>query len=476
MKRITKIIRKIILENYKWSPEFQLFLKYQKENKNNDVYVRFSDQPMTKKIFFAHQVKNISGKDIEHIDPSGIYAFPLRFVIEQYHNLNINAFFPKKYVNILKDTSKNKFVISDPISSSDALNFLNKYYEISNFHQMVNLKNFIHMVELLVPVHFSKTVESELKKLDNKSNDAFHNVVFYNLTKIKKNIVKSVSESIAKNTKTLKDIDKQLSQYSFLNTKDFIASNDEQRLYWIRLGYDAIEDKNNVIYPATDKTAEKEQIVFLKEDSFEVLENYSKEGQLKAIQQTYRNNFFQSSNIELNQQKLPYFLRQIISFIFKNLLNDKLINISSNINEEFHIIKSTILGFSLGKTFLNKKQEKSEYQVLIGYGKYYKVVVIGALAYKDNNFSSENEYFQIEVCVVKKENNNGVFLKLYSSYEFNSLNEFLNTIKTDIDKNLEKGILFPLIDNDKEKSSISTDNGYDSEEEYEGYKDEKYMY
>lgn len=93
----------MIREDYKWSKEYQIMKSYEERP---DIYVRFTRTPMTKKIFSGNLQKqnNIS---ILHNDPAGIYAFPIKFVLDYYYNLSKNSFFfSNSYVSFLRDTSK----------------------------------------------------------------------------------------------------------------------------------------------------------------------------------------------------------------------------------------------------------------------------------------------------------------------------------------------------------------------------------
>lgn len=80
---------------------------------------------MTKKIFSGNLQKqnNIS---ILHNDPAGIYAFPIKFVLDHYYNLSKNSFFSNSYVSFLRDTSKNTIIISNPFTFKKASDILNR--------------------------------------------------------------------------------------------------------------------------------------------------------------------------------------------------------------------------------------------------------------------------------------------------------------------------------------------------------------
>lgn len=60
----------------------------------------FSDSKEFKKIF--SNVLKTTNSLLKHQDPTGVYAFPIAFVLKHYQNLQHNVFFSKPYLYILQ--------------------------------------------------------------------------------------------------------------------------------------------------------------------------------------------------------------------------------------------------------------------------------------------------------------------------------------------------------------------------------------
>lgn len=363
---IKHIIKKILFEDYKWSKEYQIFKKY--ENKPG-IYVRFTSAPMIKKIFTGHMKKNL---DIsEHNDPAGIYAFPLQFVLDNYHNLVKNIFFSYTHISILEDRSKNKFIVSDPITYAEAVNLLNALFQM-DIKKTLNhhiTRKYIAMGTRIEETLSENEINMFFHKLLNESSEQIDNVVFFRLTKLNDDIFKNPRDGIK-----------------------VLASEDRQRMRWIRAGYDAIEDKNNVIYPAGNED-EKEQIIFLTEDSFEILERIDKLNLYKTIRQTFDSD---PGDIIQNQNRIPYFIRRAIAHIMQKTLNDKMVSISSN-EEVIDQYAKLLKNYYKIEGKINEVNEESLYQGLVGLGLKYNVIIIAIKQYTKTKPVKDKFIFEVGI-------------------------------------------------------------------------------
>lgn len=410
MNSLKKFIKNHLFEDYRWSPEFQLLKKYESDP---TIYVRFSSRPIIKKVFTSSMKKSMNITN--HIDPSGMYAFPIRFVLENYKNPNFNSFFLMTYVAFLKDLSANKIIVSDPITYAQAKEIYEKMFEVKLEEALQN-SDTLASISFLVFNEFSpksKNAIEFIEKLKSGSPEPMNNKHFFKITRMETGVLKNGKFS-AKN-----------------------ASGDVQRIRWIKAGFDAIEDKNGIIFDKTNE--EKEQIIFLTENSYDIIETYSKESQEKAGLQNYNKKKIDSfgipsrTQIVHNNQRLPYILRRTAVFVLENILNDAVTKITSK-NEEFVTLLDQLKNVSQAKV-ANEKQEYSNSQILVGIGNKYIVVALGFKNPLADNQKKDEENYTFEVAVFDK-NSQKLFKNLeIHSTNFSSLDEYFSFIQSSLKVN-----------------------------------------
>lgn len=250
----------LILENLKQlyqvnesiieSPEYRFLSKYFNQN----VYVRFVDE--------GNQ-KLINRRNPGHGDPVGTYAFPISYVKEEYANES-NFFFKSKNIQIIKDLTKgDKCILNEITSLKYAIQLLNEM----NLDPIQAIKWAISDIE----------EEYELdEKLIDKENDYINPKVFFRATQLHK------------------------------------MSPGKQRANWVRIGFNAIEDKgDSIIHPD-----EPSQIVFLLESAYEVIDVYKSEV----------------------KNKQAHLMRKLLAKLFKDIFNEKIAKI--DVNEKVTVSKA----------------------------------------------------------------------------------------------------------------------------------------
>lgn len=216
-------------ESFSELPDVRFLQKY-KGKKN--IYVRFSDiEPKFKTI--------VHSKNVSHKDPTGIYAFPLEYVLNNYMNQNINIFFSMPFISIFEDRSQHKFFVNEA-RTFDECNAIAKRMGFS-FQQHLRA----------------------LWRIDHAHQDDIRHLM------------------VSKNTKKIVD------PFIFFSTtqideKGTIVSGDKQRLRWLKAGYDAIEDRGGGII----NIEEPYQIIFLTEDACEMIATYDKRNLIKKAEKS----------------------------------------------------------------------------------------------------------------------------------------------------------------------------------------------
>lgn len=217
------MIRKKLLESYVDLPDYKFLLKYRG---NPKIYVRFSE--------YAPSFKTIiRSKNTQHKDPTGIYAFPLEYVLKNYSNQSLNIFFSMPYVIILEDKSENKFILGEERTVAE-------WYKI-----------------------FDK-MNINFKKIGKHLSEIYGEKEINNYTKLKKTSTKIADPKI-------------FFAATQLSEKGEVVSGDTQRLRWIKAGFDALEDTGYGIV----NNQEPYQIIFLKEEACDIIDYYNKIPQLK---------------------------------------------------------------------------------------------------------------------------------------------------------------------------------------------------
>lgn len=212
-----------ITESYVELPDYQFLLKYRG---NPKIYVRFSE-------YEPSFITLMRSKFAKHKDPSGIYAFPLEYVLKNYSNQNLNIFFSMPYIIILEDKSKNKFLLGEERTVAEWY----KIFDKMDINFKKNIKHLSHIYGEKEINNYAKLKKTSTKIADPK--------LFFAVTQ--------------------------------LTEKGDIASGDKQRLRWLKAGFDALEDTGYGIV----NNQEPYQIIFLKEDACDIINHYNKKPQLK---------------------------------------------------------------------------------------------------------------------------------------------------------------------------------------------------
>lgn len=408
MVSIRHLIRHIILEDYRWSKDYQFIETYTGQP---DIYVWFSTTPMLKKIFTRHIRHHLN--IYEHQDPAGIYAFPVQFVFNHFHNLNKNVFFSMPYITILRDVSKNKCIISDPITYQQALEILEKLFHIPSLTDQNVEKQVTHMLKNILRYHSHMNQQETSLVLKNflsrSPSEYIDNKLFYKLTKLEDQFLKRTDETI---------------QY---------ASSDRQRIRWIRAGYDAIEDKNSIIYPSSnDEDAEKEQIIFLTEHSFDIVDRLERTNLKKSIQSTFPDEET-SDDIISNQQRIPYFLRKTVAEMINNILGDKMYTITID-KDLIHQYGTYLKHFKTVQNVVNIGGSTADAQSIIGRGKTFDVQILAIkdISFKKNSTKEVEEYFIFDIGIFNARNQSLITSLTLKSHHYKNFDEFIRDIRKNL--------------------------------------------
>lgn len=246
---------------------------------------------------------------------------------------------------------------------------------------------------------FNRDILKEfIKKLAQGSSEPINNYLFYKITKLKSEVFKTP----------------ETAQLSFEN-------GDIQRMRWIRAGFDALEDKNGIIYGKANE--EKEQIVFLTEQSYEILDFVSKSAQIQANKQS----FHRKQNINLmyaNQQRIMYILRRASAFIHNEILNDKLIKISADVSDMQPLFRQMKNANHIIQA--NASQDFSDIQIIKGVGKQYTTILFA-------KFNKETNAENFEIGIFSNKDSSLIQSLEVHSEDFSTIEQFLNYLQDHID-------------------------------------------
>lgn len=334
------MLRKRIYESYYDLPDYQFLLKYKR---NPNIYVRFSEyEPNFKTL--------IRSKNVQHKDPSGIYAFPLNYVLKNYANQNLNIFFSMPYIIILEDKSQNKFLLGQERTFSE-------WYDI--FSKMnIDFKKIIHHLKDIYGVNIKRYLK--LKKTSKEIVDA---KIFFSIT-----------------------------QFSEDGT---VVNGDVQRMRWIKAGFDALEDDGYGIV----NNQEPYQIIFLKEDACDIIDYYNKKPQLKrkasqselsslalsnpeslSIDEYLQNTDKENAIIQYGQVVID----KLCAKILQEVLSDKVIGKKNlEITKQKNEPRTQKLLVDFSTTFFGKKYSLSVIGRFVGYNMEKTFVLINIISNKD---------------------------------------------------------------------------------------------
>lgn len=333
---------KELIKKYKWKDSYRLYVNFTNNNYDN-----------LSKLQYRHS-------DSFHDDPFGLYAYPLRYVLNNPGDIWYGMSF--KTIRIIKDISRNKLILNEVTEDL----FLKCFYKLDDKFN-ITLKNFI------------KVAKSQ------------HNI---GRTKYGKLLL-------------------QLIQYDY-NLKQ-VRSSEEQTKLLLFLGYDAIEDKSKSSNTAIINSKEPEQIIFLRNSSFKIIE-------------TFKNLHMDKTKNTLPTIPRNHLERKFVSILFKNLFNDK---IKNNLSDMYYSNKGYKIQFYLyNDTIQLDKKHKAD---------------------KKNNMYS--------ICINIFYNDDKLD-DTYLNYSFSkniTINSIINTIKNDISGYNTKYNNFSL-EKDLEKRKIEQRN------------------
>ncbi|MCS7317725.1 MAG: hypothetical protein NZZ41_05385 [Candidatus Dojkabacteria bacterium] len=310
-KYIKNYVSSILLkETYQVLSDYE-FIKKHYNLYGPKAYIRFlNEKPSHINVLFRNREHK------GHSDPSGIYAFPVSYVLENYHNQDLNIFFSKRYILALVDKSKNKFVISE-------LRTLGEWREI--FDRMgLSLEKQIELLKLVAEKNYSplkediRIVANNLRKQNYKGKVFSPHVLF---------LASQVE--------------------SFSNEKIKIYSGEKQRLFWLRAGFDAIEDLGEGIIHRDEPS----QIIFLKEDACDLVDIFDKEQTFSTL----------NAPIEKRLEKV---LSKFLGLLFQKVLNDHILE-----RIEIQIEKAKDDEFMDDVYYFSASMKGEKYHVHILYGR-----------------------------------------------------------------------------------------------------------
>lgn len=204
------------------SPAFQQFMKKYKSYQNEGYYVNFTNLPEDRLMDKSPNPKP------SHGDPSGVYAYPLSYVLN--YPADIKYGLGAKYLRVVKDTSKKTLYINSEDAYSNNAYLINKMTGI--------------------PTHKTKEyMDMYLKKYPNKA-------------KSKNKYAKALFGIINL------DPEKNFAQRSGMEQRDML----------LKAGYDSVFDFSKNEKDAVINSNEPNQAIFLTPDSFEIVEYFDISG------------------------------------------------------------------------------------------------------------------------------------------------------------------------------------------------------
>ncbi len=130
MKSLKQLYNEVYYKDY-LSKQFSLFLNKYKNYSGDDLYINFNNRK-----------DNILDKTASpfpnHLDPIGVYAYPLKLVTSNLDEVNYGVDF--KYLRVLKDTSKSKLILQDIKTLEDVLSYVRNIG--IDYTQIMNSKDY----------------------------------------------------------------------------------------------------------------------------------------------------------------------------------------------------------------------------------------------------------------------------------------------------------------------------------------------
>lgn len=222
-----------------YSKNFSVFrTKYSKQKSDSHLFVNFSN-------YNGDGIIKTMVTTPDHADPSGTYAYPLKYVID--HPMDVRYGKTAKHLRVLK------------LKTSDVLNlqFLDQYDMNYMFRNAKKIGRTFMDIVPYAKKHFDKTHLPALWfSVMQLSSDG---------------IEKMIAHYSNKNTKNQQ-----------LSLREFILSATDQTEMFRKLGFSAIVDKASNAKKAAINDWEPEQIIFLSRDAYEVVEVFSMGKSLKV--------------------------------------------------------------------------------------------------------------------------------------------------------------------------------------------------
>ena len=217
-----------------YSKQFDEFRTKYLKNTDRLLFVNFNN-------FYNNTVDKSFSPKLDHSDPSGVYAYPLKYVID--HPMDIRYGATGKYLRVIK-LNTTKILQIQSLSMSDMRKMLWSTKEVSLEDALPYFKK-----------HYGYT---HLPKL------------WFNVMQLTSDGVKDLVAHYSNK--------KNKSKFS---VEGLVMTGEAQKQMFLNLGYEAIEDTANTHKKAAINDWEPEQIIFLTQNAFEIIEVFHMDKAIK---------------------------------------------------------------------------------------------------------------------------------------------------------------------------------------------------
>ena len=227
--KILQLLNEIHYEDF-YSNSFQEFIKkYRKLKNDTSIYVNFNNH-------YNNTEDKSMYDDPSHSDPMGVYAYPLKYVID--HPMDVRYGKTSKFLRVLKKTDRGNTL---RVQYEDDWQLNRIFFEETGLH--------FSMVEKYLKIIYGSEVKSRtlwFKAMQCEHNSLLELLEWAKMSKSKRNEVRQPTAKI----KTAR----------------------EQNTMWKKHGYSTIIDSAKNQKTAVINAWEPEQVIFLTRGSFKTLE------------------------------------------------------------------------------------------------------------------------------------------------------------------------------------------------------------
>ena len=234
-----------------YSKQFEEFrTKYLKKKTDRTLFVNFNN-------FYNNTVDKSFSPKLDHSDPSGVYAYPLKYVID--HPMDVRYGATGKYLRVIK------------LNTTDILHI-----------QSLSMSEMRAMLWKTKEVSFEDALPYFKKHYDIKHIPK----IWFNVMQLTADGVKDMAAHYSNK--------KNKSKFS---VEGIVMTGEAQKQMFLDLGFKAIEDSATNSTKAAINDWEPEQIIFLTKDAFEIVEVFHMDkainddsGFLVNVSATYEHN------------------------------------------------------------------------------------------------------------------------------------------------------------------------------------------